>query len=81
MTRGMVSGCPMRSVWSSSIERALSEPNHLKAGESSFKGRGCLLKKAQGLGTTELQIFQARVGLCGGLQTLTHDDKSDAVRL
>lgn len=81
MTRGMVSGCPMRSICSLSIVRALSEPNQLKAGETSFKGRGCLLKKAQGLGTTELQIFRGRVGLCGGLQTLTHDGKSDAVRL
>ena len=59
---------------------AVSESYHLKAEEISFMNSGCLWKRSQSVGATEVQNLQRRVGLCGGLQTLTRDGKSDAAQ-
>jgi hypothetical protein len=59
---------------------ALSESYRLKAEKISFDGGGVFGQGSQSVGAREVQTFQARVGLCGGLQTLTHGSKSEATQ-
>jgi hypothetical protein len=80
MTHGVVSAFPMRLNLLFINREAVSESYHLKAEEISFMGSGCLWTRSQSVGATEVQTFQGRVSLCGGLQMLTHDGKSDAAQ-